>query len=177
MTGIGRRTGEMLGTEGLRTVQRKVLFDDDREPKTQKIEIKQRQRPRDIDENVWNSIPLMFRRKYYKKSRQLNPALVQRKTILPVPLVLIPWYSASSRLRYSRSSEITRGRDQQWGQTSRLRIQSKTISLRSDLIRTIIKIIIKLAVIHSSGTGGRTVVVSGGWNVGQPLSIYEKRWE
>ena len=77
----------MLETEGLRTVQRKVLFDDDREPKTQKIEIKQRQRPRDIDENVWNSIPLMFRRKYYKKSRQLNPALVQRKTILPVPLV------------------------------------------------------------------------------------------
>ena len=112
------------------------------------------------------SLP-MFRRKYYEKSRQLNPALVQRKTILPVPLVLIPWCSASSRLRYSRSSEITRGRDQQGGQTSRLRIQSKTISLRSDLIRTIIKIIIKLAVIHSSGTGGRTVVVSGGWNVGQ----------
>ena len=37
--------------------KRKVLFDDDREPKTQKIEIKQRQRPRDIDEDVWNSIP------------------------------------------------------------------------------------------------------------------------
>ena len=44
----------MLETEGLRTVGE---VDDDREPKTQKIEIKQRQRPRDIDEDVWNSIP------------------------------------------------------------------------------------------------------------------------
>ena len=109
--GIGRRTGEMLETEGLRTVQRKVLM------MTENRRLRRLRSNKDSGHGTLTrmfgtpSLP-MFRRKYYKKSRQLNPALVQRKTILPVPLVLIPWCSASSRLRYSRSSEITRGRDQ-----------------------------------------------------------------
>ena len=51
------KEGKMFNNNPAVSKKRRVLFYDDREPKTQKIEIKQRQRPRDIDEDVWNSIP------------------------------------------------------------------------------------------------------------------------
>ena len=54
--------------------------------------------------------------------------------------------------------------------TSRIRIQSKTTSLRrkknKNIIKIIVKIIIKSAVIFSRRTGGRAVIASIGRNIG-----------
>ena len=49
--------GKMFNNNPVVSKKRKLLFDHEREEKTPKIETNQRQRPQDIEEDVWNSIP------------------------------------------------------------------------------------------------------------------------
>ena len=51
--------GKTLNNNQIVRNKRKLCFDDERQQKTQKLDCKPRPCPKDIDEDVWNSIPII----------------------------------------------------------------------------------------------------------------------
>ena len=83
--------GKMFNNNPVVSKKRKLFFEEKTEQKTQKIETKtQRQRPDDIDEDVWNSIPSNVQEEILQEIPTAESSSGPQKDELPCPAGVDP---------------------------------------------------------------------------------------